>query len=503
MGELDTSGDTTVMGASSNTISFFAPPEYTESTPGFEYLCAQDGLQPANFACATLVFPPLELNLSPDQTVSIPQGKTQLFQATLSTEGGALPPANQLKFSDENPAWESWTNTGPPSASSSTCTTGSTASQTTSTATNDYTYCAPNQPGSGDFSIKAIVAVPEGSANLSASANVAYTVASNLASQTISFPTIPPQTIGSSFTLAATSSSGLPVTYTTTTPAVVSISGTTVTTTSVGTASITAQQAGSSSYSVATATQSFVVTGTAAPPTFSPAPGTFNSVPTVTISDASPGTSIYYAVGSTPTTSSTKYTGPTAVTNSITVQAIASGGFYTAGPVATATYSLAALPPVFSPPAGTYPGPLTVTITTASPGVDIFYTTAGNLAGTSAPRYTAPITVASTETLNAVTAQTGWTSSADVAAAYTIEPYAAPPAFSVASGTYATAQTVTITDTTAGATIYYTTNGTTPNTTSSVCSGPMTVSSSETLNAIAVANNYSNSAVAAAVYTIQ
>ncbi len=61
----------------------------------------------------------------------------------------------------------------------------------------------------------------------------------------------------------------------------------------------------------------------------------------------------------------------------------------------------------------------------------------------------------------------------------------ATPVFSPAGGTYTSAQTVSISDATPGATIYYTTNGTTPTTNSTVYSGPIAVSSTETLEAIA------------------
>jgi len=82
---------------------------------------------------------------------------------------------------------------------------------------------------------------------------------------------------------------------------------------------------------------------------------------------------------------------------------------------------------------------------------------------------------------------------------------ASTPTFSPAAGTYTTAQTVTLSDATAGATIYYTTNGTTPTTASTVYSGAITVpanAGTETIQAIAVAPGYTNSLVASAVYTI-
>jgi len=81
-------------------------------------------------------------------------------------------------------------------------------------------------------------------------------------------------------------------------------------------------------------------------------------------------------------------------------------------------------------------------------------------------------------------------------------PAAATPTFSPPAGTYTAAQTVTISDTTPGAVIYFTTNGTAPNTNSSAYSVPVTVSSSETIEAIATASGDANSPIATAAYTI-
>jgi Chitobiase/beta-hexosaminidase C-terminal domain/Legume lectin domain len=79
---------------------------------------------------------------------------------------------------------------------------------------------------------------------------------------------------------------------------------------------------------------------------------------------------------------------------------------------------------------------------------------------------------------------------------------AATPTFSLGAGTYTSAQSVTVSDATAGATIYYTTDGTTPTTSSTKYTGPITVGSTETLQAISVATGDANSTVASAIYTI-
>ena len=81
-------------------------------------------------------------------------------------------------------------------------------------------------------------------------------------------------------------------------------------------------------------------------------------------------------------------------------------------------------------------------------------------------------------------------------------PQAATPTFSPAAGSYSSPQTVTISDTTSGVTLFYTNDGTTPTTSSAVYTGPITVNSTETIKAIAAGSGYTNSAVATASYTI-
>ncbi len=78
---------------------------------------------------------------------------------------------------------------------------------------------------------------------------------------------------------------------------------------------------------------------------------------------------------------------------------------------------------------------------------------------------------------------------------------AAAPIFSPGSGNYTSAQSVTISDTTPGAVIYYTVDGSTPTTSSSIYDGAISVSATTTINAIAVASGFTNSPMTSATYT--
>jgi O-glycosyl hydrolase len=84
-------------------------------------------------------------------------------------------------------------------------------------------------------------------------------------------------------------------------------------------------------------------------------------------------------------------------------------------------------------------------------------------------------------------------------------PAAATPAFWPAPGSYSqtqAGQTVTLSDSSPGATIYYTTNGTAPTTSSTKYTGVITVTSTTTIEAIAAGSSYTASAVATGTYTL-
>ncbi len=226
-------------------------------------------------------------------------------------------------------------------------------------------------------------------------------------------------------------------------------------------------------------------------PSFTPAAGTFSSAQAVTITTGTPSATIYYTTnGSTPTTSSAVYSAPIMVSATGTLQAIAVATGYSNSTVGSAAYTIssAAATPNLTPAAGTYSSTQAVTISTTTPSATIYYTTDGSTPTTSSSVYSGPITVSATETVQAIAVASGYSNSTVGSAAYTISSVAATPAFTPAAGTYSSTQTVTISTTTPSATIYYTTNGSTPTTSSAVYSGPISVSATETLQAIAVAS---------------
>jgi len=105
----------------------------------------------------------------------------------------------------------------------------------------------------------------------------------------------------------------------------------------------------------------------------------------------------------------------------LTLQAIAYAPGEIPSGIASATFTLDVAAPVFTPPSGTYTGPLTVTISDATPSVQIAYTPNGNIP-TQFVDYTGPITISASGKVYALAEKTGFTTSPTVEATYTIQP---------------------------------------------------------------------------------
>jgi hypothetical protein len=91
---------------------------------------------------------------------------------------------------------------------------------------------------------------------------------------------------------------------------------------------------------------------------------------------------------------------------------------------------------------------------------------------------------------------------AAIIATNSISPATPAPVIAPPGGTFSSPQTVTITDTVTNASIFYTTDGSPPSPSSTPYNGAITVSASETINAIAIAPGSFPSAVTSAIFDI-
>ena len=237
---------------------------------------------------------------------------------------------------------------------------------------------------------------------------------------------------------------------------------------------------------------------TVASPEFSVESGAVNSGTSVTISCATEGAKIYYTTdGTEPTASGTEYKAAISVTPPITLKAIAVKDGMNDSAVASASYTIkgTVATPAFSVESGAVDSGTSVTITCSTDGAKIYYTTDGSEPTASSAEYTAAISVTPPMTLKAIAVKSGMNDSAVASASYTIKGTVATPAFSVASGAVNSGTEVTITCSTEGAKIYYTTDGSDPTAESTAYTGAISITEAVTLKAIAVKDGMNNSAV--------
>jgi len=235
--------------------------------------------------------------------------------------------------------------------------------------------------------------------------------------------------------------------------------------------------------------QTVVVTPTA--PTLSPAAGTYTTGQIITLSSSTAGTSIYYTTDdSTPTTSSALYVGPLSMpTAELTwrIRAIAvlngvssaiTREVYTVAPVLPA--------PTISPAPGTYNSVQTVTFGTPPAGATIHFTTNGQVPTSLSNTYAGQtIQIGVSGSVQAIMVATGYTQSPTTVATYSIVP--PTPSIIPGAGTYAAAPKVTLTTVVPSTPVFYTTDGTTPTTSSHLYSSSFVVGTPGTTTSIQAA----------------
>ncbi|MCL2154500.1 MAG: chitobiase/beta-hexosaminidase C-terminal domain-containing protein, partial [Leptospirales bacterium] len=252
-------------------------------------------------------------------------------------------------------------------------------------------------------------------------------------------------------------------------------------------------------------------TAKAAKPTASPGNGEVNYGTAVTLSTTTAGANIYYTTdGTTPTASSSLYSGQIVLDmnfGSVTLRAIAIKDGIISN-ILQAEYIILPLGEVAKPNAtpsgGIVISGTTITLSTTTAGAEIRYTTNGvTPAKNVGTKYTTPILITADTIIKAIAVKEGMTDSNISEIIYTAK--AAKPAASLSGSTVTYGTPVTLSTTTAGANIYYTTDGTTPTASSSLYSGQIVLDmklGSITLKAIAVKDDMVDSDILGVAYII-
>ncbi len=147
-------------------------------------------------------------------------------------------------------------------------------------------------------------------------------------------------------------------------------------------------------------------------------------------------------------------------------------------------------------------------ISETTSGATIYYTTDGSTPspgnGTT-KKYSSTFMLSASATVKAIAIASGYLNSSQANTSYACQ-RAAKPTVTPAGGAISPTQTITINDTTTGAQIYYTTDGSTPSPgvgTTKQYSSSFTLSSSATVKTIATAPGYINSPMTSTTYTVK
>ena len=266
-----------------------------------------------------------------------------------------------------------FTVTVPAITSASSGTYGGTINLTTKTggSTGAVTYSVTNGTGSATVSGSTLNLTGAGTvtvtANIAADANyfatsAQQTVTINKANQTISFPTLPTKTCSdAAFTLPASASSGLPISYTSSNASVATIAGNTVTITGVGNTIITASETGNNNFLAASEVSNVLAVNPMPSPVITASgPTSFCQGSSVTLT-ASSGNSYLWSNGATSQSISVNSSGNYSVT--VTTSA---GCSSTSAPISTVVNPVPSTPTIAGPSSSLLCGSTTLTSSAAS-----------------------------------------------------------------------------------------------------------------------------------------
>lgn len=255
-------------------------------------------------------------------------------------------------------------------------------------------------------------------------------------------------------------------------------------------------------YSIETSAQFYEA---AAAPTLSPTGGAFAVSQPVAMATVTPDATIRYTLdGSEPSAASSAYASPITLTKDTTVKAATfKGDLVSETTTGLFTTTNRTATPVVSPSGGYYNYQVTVTITCATPDAVIYYTDDESTPTTNDTLYEGPFVVqtpttaayirarAFTDTLNQ--SGVGWQN-------YAIDAQVDTPTIDPAGGAFTGSVTVTLSTVPGDASLYYTTDGTTPSTGSTPYGAPFDLTGSATVKVIGVRAGLTDSDVATATF---
>ncbi|MGH9604675.1 MAG: chitobiase/beta-hexosaminidase C-terminal domain-containing protein [Terracidiphilus sp.] len=280
-----------------------------------------------------------------------------------------------------------------------------------------------------------------------------------------------------------------------------------------GSDSLTAIYGGVTNYLASTSAPLMQIVGEPNVPAFSLSTGTFTTPQTVYITATSANSVIWFTTdGTTPVpgqgTALQYYLRGVPINQTTTLKAVATVAGWGTSSATSAIYTLDVPAPTFGLAPGTYETTQTVSINDVAPNAAIWYTTDGTApvpgVGTAVQYGGTAVPINHSTVLKAVATVSGWKTSSAASATYTLA--ATAPAFSLQSGTYLTAQNVTMNDVTPNAVIWYTTDGTAPvpgqGTAVQYGGTAVPINQSTVLKAVAAVSGWKTSTATSAVYTI-
>ena len=170
----------------------------------------------------------------------------------------------------------------------------------------------------------------------------------------------------------------------------------------------------------------------------------------------------------------------------------------------TITFQLAptVATPTISPEGGSHTDSVTVSLVTATSEATIYYTTDGSEPTSSSTEYLAPFTLTDDATVRAKAFKDGFNDSGEASASFTVTPTVATPTISPEGGSHTDSVTVSLVTATSEATIYYTTDGSEPTSSSTEYSGAFTLTDDATVKAKAFKDGFNDSDEASTVFTV-